>query len=205
MKRKILLIAIGLTLFVIVLVGICNIVVNSNACGRTFDNADDIPPQNTALLLGTNPVSRYDHSPNFFYKARIEATASLYRKGKFKRLIISGDKHQGYDEPAAMTNDLVKLGIPKEVIATDGSGHRTLLSMKNIQQDFDIDSVIIISQKWHNERSIYLADKMGIHAIGYNAKDARNTRTLLTHIREKLARVKIFIDIYITNRKDFNL
>ena len=69
----------------------------------------------------------------------------------------------------------------------------------------DIDSVIIISQKWHNERSIYLADKMGIHAIGYNAKDARNTRTFLTHIREKLARVKIFIDIYITNRKDFNL
>jgi SanA protein len=68
-----------------------------------------------------------------------------------------------------------------------------------------IDSVIIISQKWHNERSIYLADKMGIHAIGYNAKDARNTRTFLTHIREKLARVKIFIDIYITNRKDFNL
>lgn len=203
MRRKILFISIGLTLLLTVLVGVCNIIVNSNACGRTFDNADDIPPQYTALLLGTSPTSRLNHRPNFFYKARIEATANLYRKGKFKRLIISGDKCAGYDEPAMMTNDLVSLGVPREIISTDGSGQRTLLSLKNIRHEFNIDSTIIISQKWHNERSIYLADKMGIHAIGYNAKDARNSRTFITHVREKLARVKIFIDIYLTNRNYF--
>ena len=63
--------------------------------------------------------------------------------------------------------------------------------------------MIIISQKWHNERSIFLADKMNIKAVGYNADDVRHPRAIWTYIRELLARVKLFIDLYVTHQKDF--
>ena len=77
----------------------------------------------------------------------------------------------------------------------DGSGHRTFLSMRNIQEEYHADSIIIISQKWHNQRSIYLADHLGIYAVGYNAEDVHDFFAQLTHIRELLARVKLFKDV----------
>ena len=127
--------------------------------------------------------------------ARIKATAELYKHGKFKQLIISGDKREGYDEPQTMRHDLIERGVPDSIITMDGQGYRTLLSMRNIKQHFRVNDMIIISQKWHNERSIFLADKMNIKAVGYNADDVRHPRAIWTHIRELLARVKLFIDL----------
>ena len=157
----------------------------------------------TALLLGTNPKARGGKRPSSFYMARIKATVELYKHGKFKQLIISGDKRKGYDEPQTMRHDLIERGVPDSIITMDGQGYRTLLSMRNIKQHFGVNDMIIISQKWHNERSIFLADKMNIKAVGYNADDVRHPRAIWTHIRELLARVKLFIDLYITHRKDF--
>ena len=181
----------------------CNIIVDKNAKGRTFNDINEVPTMQTALLLGTNPKARGGKRPSAFYMARINATAKLYKHGKFKHLIISGDKREGYDEPQTMRQDLMKRGIPDSIITMDGQGYRTLLSMRNIKQHFGVNDMIIISQKWHNERSIFLADEMNIKAVGYNADDVRHPRAIWTHIRELLARVKLFIDLYITHRKDF--
>ena len=170
-------------------------------CLTTYIN--DVPTMQTALLLGTNPKARDGKRPSAFYMARINATAELYKHGKFKHLIISGDKREGYDEPQTMRQDLMKRGVPDSIITMDGQGYRTLLSMRNIKQHFGVNDMIIISQKWHNERSIFLADKMNIKAIGYNADDVRHSKAVWTHIRELLARVKLFIDLHITHRKDF--
>jgi len=63
----------------------------------------------------------------------------------------------------------------------------------NLKEKYHIDSVIVISQKWHNERTIYLARHIGIYAVGYNADDVYNPLAQLTHIRELLARVKMFV------------
>lgn len=185
------------------IIALCNIIVDKNAKGRTFNDINDVPTMQTALLLGTNPKARGGKRPSSFYMARINATAELYKHRKFKHLIISGDKREGYDEPQTMRQDLMKRGVPDSIITMDGQGYRTLLSMRNIKQHFGVNDMIIISQKWHNERSIFLADKMNIKAIGYNADDVRHPKAVWTHIRELLARVKLFIDLHITHRKDF--
>ena len=182
---------------------LCNFIVDKNAEGRTFNDINNVPEMETALLLGTNPKARDGKKPSAFYMARINATAELYKHGKFRQLIISGDKREGYDEPQTMRQDLMKRGVPDSVITMDGQGYRTLLSMRNIKQNFDVHDMIIISQKWHNERSIFLADEMNINAVGYNADDVRHPRAIWTHIRELLARVKLFIDLHVTHRKDF--
>ena len=195
------------TTIIIVILGVitalCNIIVDKNAKGRTFNYINEVPTMQTALLLGTNPKARGGKRPSAFYMARINATAKLYKHGKFKHLIISGDKREGYDEPQTMRQDLMKRGVPDSIVTMDGQGYCTLLSMRNIKQHFGVNDMIIISQKWHNERSIFLADKMNIKAVGYNADDVRHPRAIWTHIRELLARVKLFIDLYVTHRKDF--
>lgn len=203
-RRQILYSSIAILVILAIIVALCNISVDRNAEGRTFSNINDVPTMQTALLLGTNPKTRDGKRPSSFYLARINATAELYKHGKFRQLIISGDKREGYDEPQTMRHDLIERGVPDSIIMMDGQGYRTLLSLKNSKQYFGIHDMIIISQKWHNERSIFLADKMNIKAVGYNADDVRHPRAIWTHIRELLARVKLFIDLYVTHREDFS-
>lgn len=203
-RRQILYSSIAIFVILAIIVALCNISVDRNAEGRTFSNINDVPTMQTALLLGTNPKTRDGKRPSSFYLARINATAELYKHGKFRQLIISGDKREGYDEPQTMRHDLIERGVPDSIIMMDGQGYRTLLSLKNSKQYFGIHDMIIISQKWHNERSIFLADKMNIKAVGYNADDVSHPRAIWTHIRELLARVKLFIDLYVTHRDDFS-
>lgn len=203
-RRQILYSSIAILVILAIIVALCNISVDRNAEGRTFSNINDVPTMQTALLLGTNPKTRDGKRPSSFYLARINATAELYKHGKFRQLIISGDKREGYDEPQTMRHDLIERGVPDSIIMMDGQGYRTLLSLRNSKQYFGIHDMIIISQKWHNERSIFLADKMNIKAVGYNADDVRHPRAIWTHIRELLARVKLFIDLYVTHREDFS-
>lgn len=202
-RRQILYSSIAILAILVIIVALCNISVDRNAEGRTFSNINDVPTMQTALLLGTNPKTRDGKRPSSFYLARINATAELYKHGKFRQLIISGDRREGYDEPQTMRHDLIERGVPDSIIMMDGQGYRTLLSLKNSKQHFGIHDMIIISQKWHNERSIFLADKMNIKAVGYNADDVSHPRAIWTHIRELLARVKLFIDLYVTHREDF--
>jgi len=202
-RRQILYFSIAILVILAIIVALCNISVDRNAEGRTFSNINDVPTMQTALLLGTNPKTRDGKRPSSFYLARINATAELYKHGKFRQLIISGDRREGYDEPQTMRHDLIERGVPDSIIMMDGQGYRTLLSLRNSKQYFGIHDMIIISQKWHNERSIFLADKMNIKAVGYNADDVRHPRAIWTHIRELLARVKLFIDLYVTHREDF--
>lgn len=203
-RRQILYFSIAILVILAIIVALCNISVDRNAEGRTFSNINDVPTMQTALLLGTNPKTRDGKRPSSFYLARINATAELYKHGKFRQLIISGDKREGYDEPQTMRHDLIERGVPDSIIMMDGQGYRTLLSLRNSKQYFGVHDMIIISQKWHNERSIFLADKMNIKAVGYNADDVRHPRAIWTHIRELLARVKLFIDLYVTHREDFS-
>lgn len=202
-RRQILYSSIAILAILVIIVALCNISVDRNAEGRTFSNINDVPTMQTALLLGTNPKTRDGKRPSSFYLARINATAELYKHGKFRQLIISGDRREGYDEPQTMRHDLIERGVPDSIIMMDGQGYRTLLSLRNSKQYFGVHDMIIISQKWHNERSIFLADKMNIKAVGYNADDVSHPRAIWTHIRELLARVKLFIDLYVTHREDF--
>jgi SanA protein len=182
-----------IVLILLIPVIICNVVVDCTTSDDTFDDVAAVPRCEYAMLLGTGPTRRFGKGPNQFYVNRITATVRLYRAQKFKWLIISGECHPGYDETKMMSADLEKHGIPDSFIICDRKGHRTNASVVNLKEKYHIDSVIVISQKWHNERTIFLARHNGIHAIGYNAEDVKNPLAQLTHIRELLARVKMFV------------
>lgn len=192
-QRRRLISAVVIVAILLLPVVICNAVVDYTTSDDTFDDAASVPRCEYAMQLGTGPTRRFGKGPNLFFVNRISATVRLYRARKFRRLIISGECHPGYDETKMMSADLEKRGIPDSIIIRDRKGHRTNASVVNLKERYHIDSVIVISQKWHNERSIFIARHIGIHAVGYNADDVNNPLAQLTHIRELLARVKMFV------------
>lgn len=175
---------------------VCQIAVTQAAKGRLYSDLDEIPHREVGLLLGTNPKGRTGR-PNQFYCRRIDATVALYEAGKVDRIIISGAKrNEDYDEPEAMKAELVLRGVPDSILFLDGEGFRTINSVVRAKEEFGVDSLTIISQRFHNERTLFLAKHMGVDAIAYNAANTSSRRwKVLMFGRECLARVKAVFEV----------
>lgn len=185
------------------LVLVLNFIVIQLAKNQVYSSVKNIPSKQTALVLGT---SKYVGSGNvnLFYKYRIEATIKLYKAGKIKYIIISGDNSRSsYDEPTTMKEDLIAAGIPAGVIYLDYAGFRTLDSIVRCKKIFGQKDIIVVSQKFHNERALFLARAHNISAVGYNATDIHGRFGFKTHVREYLARTKMFIDVFFDKRPKF--
>ena len=182
---------------VIVILSI-DLYIKDNAKDKLYSNIKDVPKRGVALLLGTAKYVKRGKI-NYFYKYRIDAVEQLYKSGKIKAILVSGDNAtKYYNEPARMRRDLIKRGIPKSKIYLDFAGFRTLDSILRAKNIFNLNRFIIVSQKFHLERAIFIANSYNIDAIGFIAKDIPNTKAALRmRLREYLARVKAFLDIYI--------
>ena len=179
--------------------------VKFNARTKTYTNVNDVPFCKVGLVLGTSPYTSDGHN-NYFFTTRINAAAELYKAGKVTKLIVSGDNHtKYYDEPTHMKKALIFKGVPSSAIVLDYAGFRTLDSVVRAKEVFMQDKLIVVSQRFHNERAIYLAEHYGIEAVGYNAKDTKKTKKSLTItvVRESFSRVKMFIDIILKKQPKY--
>jgi SanA protein len=159
------------------------------------DNIDNVETSKVGLLLGTSKLLKGGYKNEYFFN-RIDAAVELYKKGKIQNVLISGDHGtQNYNEPLDMKKELMKNGVPDSVIYLDYAGFRTLDAVVRANAIFGQNSFLVISQKFHNERAISLAQKYGLNAYGYNAKDVSYGYGLSTKIREYFARVKVFLDL----------
>jgi SanA protein len=204
MTRKRLLTGAFITLSLIALLTWwANRVVNETTSGFVTDKIEQLKPEQVGLLLGTRRTLASGANNPFFYN-RIEAAVELYQSGKLKYIIVSGDNsNQNYNEPQDMMLELIKRGIPSHVIYLDYAGFRTLDSVIRAREIFGQSAFIVISQKFHNERAVFLARKNGIEAYGYNAADVGVITGLRTQIRELFARDKVFIDLLVGVRPKF--
>lgn len=173
-----------------------NKAVIANAEEKLHVDVDAIPYNKVGLLLGSNPELPSGRE-NPYYHYRIDAAVALFKAGKIDYILASGDNHiVSYDEPTFMMEDLIKAGIPKDRIYLDFAGFRTLDSVVRCKEVFGESNITIISQQFHNERALYIADKKGLNAIGFNAKDVSARAGAYTNAREKLARVKMVLDLW---------
>lgn len=174
--------------------------VDRAAKNRLYDDVEDVPHRKVGLVLGTSPISSWNGRRNYYFDHRIKSAADLYKAGKVDWLVVSGRDYRntenGYDEPVAMRDSLIKLGVDSIRIVLDYDGTRTLNSIAKMRDVYRQDSIVIISQKYHNERALYQAKHIGIDAIGFNVKTpGRGTSWWRNRGREVFARVKLFIDI----------
>ena len=203
MKMKKLKIGLLIGLIISALVFTANYSIVKNAEDKTFSSIQNIGYNKVGLVLGTSKMLKSGYI-NLYFKYRVEATVDLYKNGKIDYVLVSGDNgNTNYDEPTDFKDELIKKGIPEDKIFLDYAGFRTLDSVVRAKEIFGQSSITIISQKFHNERAIYLAEKNDITAIGYNAKDLQNKYGWKTRVREYFARTKAFLDILIGVKPKF--
>ncbi len=158
------------------------------------ETLDQVEPIEVALILGTSRGPR--GKPNRFYQARIEAAAALYHSGRVRGILVSGDNAtRYYNEPISMQRDLMALGVPGEHVTLDYAGFRTLDSMVRAKEVFGLDQVLVVSQRFHAARAIFLARRFGLDARGFAAADPPHTGFLRVRAREILARAAAVLDL----------
>jgi SanA protein len=181
----------------------CNYIIVTKTNRLIFSNTTQIPMNKVGLLLGTSKVLRSGES-NQYFDHRIKATVELYKAGKIKYIVVSGDNSKvGYNEPLDMKNELVRLGIPEEKIFLDYAGFRTYDSIIRMGKIFGQQRFTIISQEFHNRRAIYIANHFGYQTVGYCANDVDQFNGFKTNAREKIARIKVFIDFIMHKEPKF--
>ncbi|MDX1463163.1 MAG: ElyC/SanA/YdcF family protein, partial [Marinirhabdus sp.] len=169
--------------------------ITSIASHQLFDEVQAIPKKRVGVLLGT---AKYTDNGrlNLYYSSRLKAAIDLFQYHKIDFILVSGDNSRcDYDEPTDFMNDLIALGIPEDCIYLDYAGFSTLDSVLRAHQIFGANDFTIISQKFHNERALYLAQQHNIEAIGYNATEVTGSFGLKTNLREYAARCKAVIDV----------
>lgn len=184
-----------LVLGIAVVIG-CQMAVLRAAKGRTYTDVNQIPHREVGLLLGTNPLGRSGR-PNQFFLRRIDATVDLYEAGKVDLIIISGARRgDAYDETEAMREALLNRGVPDSILTLDGEGFRTIASIKRAKEVFGADTLTIISQQFHNERALFMAQHNGMDAIAYNAANTTSRKWKIIMMgRECLSRVKAVFEV----------
>ncbi len=176
---------------------LCDRHIGRTAAGHHTDRIDEVPATHAALVLGCAETLANGRT-NRYFTARMDAAARLYHAGKCRHLLVSGDNgREDYDETAAMAAALVARGVPEARIVRDHAGFATLDSVVRAREVFGLGSFVVVSQRFHNERALYIARHHGIDALGWNAADVSRRYGLKTRIRESLARVKTMLDLHL--------
>jgi SanA protein len=156
---------------------------------------DALPTTKVGLVLGCSEQVAGGRK-NLYFERRIAAAAELFHAGKVFYLLVSGDNSRAdYDEPSDMRRALIAAGVPASRIVLDYAGFRTLDSVVRAKQVFGLNELIVVSQRFHNERAVYLARAHGIRAYGYDARDVSGSAALRTRLREIVSRVVAVLDV----------
>jgi vancomycin permeability regulator SanA len=153
-----------------------------------------VPAAPVALVLGAGVDGRGQLS--WVLARRIDAAVSLYRLGRVRALLMSGDNSRhGYDEPSAMRDAAVSAGVPRAAIVLDYAGFDTYSSCYRARHVFGLSGVTLVSQDFHLSRAIWLCRRMGISAAGLAAADADPSATSAWELREVPASFVAVLDV----------
>ncbi len=194
-KKRLLKLFLTVLLLVLAAVFITDRWVTSSTRNQLYHSIENIPHNKTGLLLGTSKYLKHGLL-NYYYLYRIEAAVALFKAGKIDYILISGDNGNArYNEPETMQADLIARGVPQGKIFLDYAGFRTLDSILRCLEVFGENKITVISQPFHNQRALFIANHKGVKAIGFNAKDVNRAGGFRTQVREKFARVKMLLDL----------
>ena len=197
LRKKILKISMITVSAVLMFILLSNLWIFLSTKDRVFSNPDDLPEYEVALVLGTSRFT-IEGGENPYFTYRIQLAADLYKKGKVKYIIVSGDNNtKYYNEPKEMRDALLLYGIPYRRIILDYAGFRTLDSMIRCKEIFGQQKVVVITQRFHTFRAIFIGDFYGMEASAIAARNLPFRKSFMMELREALARSKAVIDLYI--------
>ena len=175
-----------------------NLYVKTVTSSRRYNNPNQIPQQRVAIVLG---AGIYNDQPSPMLADRISAAVQLYKLGRVKKLLMSGDNSsEDYDEVTVMQRYAVKLGVPQKDITLDYAGFKTYQSCYRAKEIFGVKQAVIITQNFHLPRAVYLCNQLGVDAVGLGTPDWESYRrdTVMRYtFREYISTIKALWQVHI--------
>jgi SanA protein len=144
-----------------------------DAWGRAYvlERPQAWPHVDAVLVLGTSPYGKRGQD-QWTLSYRLDTAAGLWHSGAADRFILSGNRiDDDYDEPAVMRDELVARGVPAKALQLDPLGRRTWDSIHRARDVYGARRLIIVSQRDHLARALFLARHLGLEAWGLAARD----------------------------------
>jgi SanA protein len=168
------------------------------AAPRTF-TVDNVPATRVAIVFGAGLLK--DGSAGPVLRDRVETAVRLYQQGRVNKLLMSGDnRFVEYNEPEAMRQYALDLGIPNDDIVLDYAGRRTYDTCYRAKAIFQVDSAILVTQAFHLPRALFLCNSFGVESTGVEADNAyfRKISRLYWHTRELFATAQSVWNVYVS-------
>ena len=181
---------IALILLFVFAVNLYEIIISRNKILK--DENKQIKNIDCMLVLGAGIIN--NERPTLMLKDRLDKSIELYKKGMAKKIIMSGDhSSKNHNEVIIMKNYAIERGVPSEDIFMDHAGFCTYDSIYRAKEIFGVKEMIIVTQKYHLYRSIFIANFLGLKAYGIKSDARIYTKIPYHFVREMLARCKNFI------------
>ncbi len=169
----------------------------SQAAGKIQSSITEIPfenPPRTAIVFGAKVWENGE--PSHALYDRIITAVELYRAGRVKKILMSGDnQNENYNEPTAMKATAVKLGVPASDIVLDFAGRRTYDTCFRAKEIFEVQKAIVVTQEFHQTRAIYLCSNLGVDSIGITANRRRYEGESYWVFREFFSRASAWFEV----------
>src|SRR5512143_1018132 len=152
-----------------------------------------------AIVFGAGLT--HSGQPTAILKDRVETAAQLYFAGKVEKLLMSGDNRTlNYNEPEAMRQYAMSLGVPSAAIVLDYAGRRTYDTCYRAKAIFGLDSALLVTQGWHLPRALFTCNALGVKAVGVEAAKRRYWPVMLAiwNTREQVATLAAMVDVYVS-------
>jgi SanA protein len=161
-------------------------------------SVDSAPVEPVAIVFGAG-LSRSGR-PTPILRDRVETAAQLYLAGKVEKLLMSGSGSATRNEPEAMREYALSLGVPSEAILLDDGGLRTYDTCLRARDVFGLTSATLVTQGWHLPRALFLCNALGVRATGVEADGRRYWPLMLFiwNMREQVATVGAMVDVYLS-------
>lgn len=182
----------NILIILILIVTVLNLIVfipsmnNVVSESRAKNMAKEVP-FDAIVVLG---CSAKNGMPSHMLSDRLDKAIELYKNGVCEKVLMSGDESEGYSEVKVMHDYAVRRGVPDEAILIDNRGYSTIESMRRLRDEYSFSRVVVVTQKYHTYRAVYIGDKFGIDSVAV-AADARSySGQIFRDIREVAARIK---------------
>lgn len=162
-----------------------------------FLDIKEIPTSEVGIVFGAGV--KKNGQPSDVLKDRLKTAAELYKTGKIRKILVSGDnRFENYSEPDAMYAYLIEnLEIPKENVVRDFAGRRTFDTCKRAKEIFGVEAAILITQEYHLPRALFTCNELGIESVGLSATRQPYVLDKYFKLRELAAVYKAFVDVHI--------
>lgn len=154
----------------------------------SYDSIDNVEYRKVAIVFG---AGLYNNEPSYYLKDRVTTAVNLYKAGKVDKIIMSGDnRFVDYNEPQAMIDLALKMGVPEAVLQPDYAGRRTYDTCLRAKKIFKVDEAILVTQDFHMTRALYTCQALGIDSIGVTSDMSEYPSENWYKLRDKFALIR---------------